>query len=195
MKTPVSNRDSIIESSCDALGAIGLAELTVGVVAERAKVSTALVHYHFDTKAKLLVATAERVAARRHEARARALTSVGGLAAVDALWEAIVSNVQGGVERAYVELVLYGRSDVAAAEAMAAQRRSHRTAMIGRLPALLRELGAAPASASDEITAALDAELDGLSLALLGGEDQAQVRTAYDAFWLSLLAAGPSRRR
>ena len=172
-----------------------MASLTVSAVAERAKVSTALVHYHFDTKAKLLVATAEHVAARRHERRARALSSARGLAAVDALWDVVASSVGDGVERAYVELVLYARSDASAAEAMRLQRRTHRAAMIARLPALLRELGASPASASDELTAALDAQLDGLSLALLAGEDPAVVRTAYDAFWLTLLAAGQTRRR
>jgi len=195
MKSAARNRDSIVDQSCEALGALGLANLTVAAVAERAKVSTALVHYHFDTKAKLLVATAERVAARRHERRARALSSARGLAAVDALWDVVASSVRDGVERAYVELVLYARSDAGAAEAMKLERRTHRAAMIARLPALLRELGASPALASDELTAALDAQLDGLSLALLAGEDPAVVRTAYDAFWLTLLAAGQTRRR
>jgi len=195
MKDAARNRDSIIDNSCEALGAIGLAGLTISVVAERAGVSTALVHYHFDTKAKLLVATAERVASRRHARRAQALKSAVGLDAIDALWSAVEQNVSEGVERAYVELALHGRGDAGAAEAMTRQRVTHRTTMIARLPALLRELGASAASASDELAAALDAELDGLSLALLAGEEAATVRTAYDAFWLSLLAAGQTRRR
>lgn len=195
MKDAAGKRDSIVERSSEALGSLGLANLTISVVADRAGVSTALVHYHFDTKAKLLVATAERVAARRHERRAQALASARGLAAVDALWEVVASSVADGVERAYVELVLHARADRDTAESMSAQRRTHRAAMIARLPALLRELGAVPASASDELTATLDAQLDGLSLALLGGEDPAVVRTAYDAFWLTLLAAGQTRRR
>jgi AcrR family transcriptional regulator len=177
------------------LGAVGLANLTISVVAERAGVSTALVHYHFDTKAKLLAATAERVAVRRHEKRAQALAASRGLAAVDALWEVVESNVRDGVERAYVELVLYARTDASAAESLSQQRRSHRAVMGRRLPTLLRELGSAPSTAAEELTAALDAQLDGLSLALLAGAEAAVVRTAYDAFWLSLLAAGQTRRR
>lgn len=195
MKDAAKTRDSIVDSACEALGDLGLAYLTVSVVAERAKVSTALVHYHFDTKARLLVAAAERVAARRHERRARALGSARGLAGVDALWEVVASNVSSGVERAFLELALHSRADVATAEAMTAQRRTHRAAMVDRLPPLLRELGAVAAPATDELAAALDAQLDGLSLALLAGEDPAVVRTAYDAFWLSLLAAGQTRRR
>jgi len=174
---------------------MGLATLTIGVVAERAGVSTALVHYHFDTKAKLLVASAERVAARRHERRARALDAGRGLRAVDALWEVVDSGVRDGTERAHVELMLYARSEPVVSAAMSQPRLAHRAAMTARLPVLLRELGASPSAGSDELAAALDAQLDGLSLALLGGEDPAAVRSAYDAFWLSLLAAGQTRRR
>jgi AcrR family transcriptional regulator len=195
MKATAKNRDNIVDHSCEALGAVGLANLTISAVAERAGVSTALVHYHFDTKAKLLAATAERVAVRRHEKRAQALAASRGLAAVDALWEVVESNVRDGVERAYVELVLYARTDESAAGSLSQQRRSHRVAMGRRLPTLLRELGASPSAASEELTAALDAQLDGLSLALLAGSEAAVVRTAYDAFWLSLLAAGQTRRR
>jgi AcrR family transcriptional regulator len=195
MKTAAANRVSIIDHASEALGMLGLANLTVSAVAERAKVSTALVHYHFDTKAKLLVATAERVAFRRHERRTRALGSASGLGAVDALWDVVAAGARDGLERAYVELLLFARSETGAAAAMLRQRRTQRSGMVTRLPALLRELGAVPASASDELTAALDATLDGLSLALLAGEDPAVVRTAYDAFWLTLLAAGQTRRR
>jgi len=195
MKTSAKNRDSIVDHACEALGAVGLATLTIGVVAERAGVSTALVHYHFDTKAKLLLAVAERVAAGRHERRARALSAGRGLGAVDALWDVVDSGVRNGTERAYVELVLYARSEPGASASMAQPRLAHRSAMTARLPELLRELGASPSASSDELAAALDAQLDGLSLALLGGEDPAAVRTAYDAFWLSLLAAGQTRRR
>jgi AcrR family transcriptional regulator len=195
MKDSVKNRDSIIGHSSEALGASGLANLTISAVADRAQVSTALVHYHFDTKAKLLVATAGRVAAVRHERRSRALSEASGLGAVDALWEVTATSGRDGVERAYVELVLFARGNAEAAAAMAGQRHVHRAAMIRRLPALLKELGAAPTATADELSAALDAQLDGLSLALLAGEDPALVRTAYDAFWLSLLAAGQTRRR
>lgn len=184
-----------MDSAGEALGSIGLAGLTVAIVAERAGVSTALVHYHFDTKAKLLVAMAEQVSAKRHERRTLALSSARGLAAIDALWEVVESSVRDGLERAYVELALHARADRDAASAMSQRHTTHRAGMVARLPDLLRELGASPASASDELAAALDAQLDGLSLALLAGGEPAVVRTAYDAFWLTLLAAGQIRRR
>jgi AcrR family transcriptional regulator len=195
MKPKPNALERLIDEACIAIGEVGLAGLTIGIVAERAGVSTALVHYHFDTKARLLVASATRIAERRAGRRTEALASGTGLAALDALWSAVASGVEDGLERAWLELVMWARADDDVAAALSAPRAAARDAMVQRLPSLVRELGATPHANSEEVAASLDAVLDGLALALLGRQEPGVVRTAYDAFWLTLIAAAPTRRR
>lgn len=194
MKPKPNALDRLVDEACLVIGEAGLANLTIGLVAERAGVSTALIHYHFDTKARLLVASAERIAGRRASRRSAALSAKSGLAALDELWTQLEAGVSDGLERAWLELVLWARDDDQVAAALAAPQPGEREAIVRRLPSLLRELGATPHASSEELAAALDAQLDGLTIALLGGQDRAAVRTAYDAFWLTLLAAAPDRR-
>jgi AcrR family transcriptional regulator len=195
MNTSTKSIERMVDEACRVIGEAGLAALTIGAVAERAGVSTALVHYHFDTKARLVVASAERIAEGRALRRGTALGSATGLAALDELWKTLVDGVNDGVERAWLELVLHARDETEVAAVLATPRSAAREAMVRRLPSLLRELGSSTSISSDELGASLDAQLDGVVLALLGGQDPAVVRTAYDAFWLTLLAAAPSRRR
>ncbi len=194
MKAKANALDRLIDEACLAIGEVGLAGLTVGVIAERAQVSTALIHYHFDTKARLLVVAAERIAARRAGRRSDALSVRAGLDSLDELWSQLLAAVTQGSERAWLELVLYARHDGDVAAALAAPQAGAREAIIRRLPSLLRELGATSPVSSEELAAALDAQLDGLTVALLEGQEPALVRTAYDAFWLTLIAAAPIRR-
>ena len=195
MKPKANALDRLIDEACAAIGDVGLANLTIGTIADRAGVSTALIHYHFDTKARLLVASAERVAGKRASRRSGALSSGAGLGSLDALWSELLEGVRNGSERAWLELVLWARHDAMVAAALAAPQAGARDGIIRRLPSLLRELGAAAPSSGEELAAALDAQLDGLTLALLEGQDPAIVRTAYDAFWLTLIAAFPTTRR
>ena len=195
MTTSTNSTDRIVEEACRVIGEAGLGSLTIGIVAERAGVSTALVHYHFDTKARLVVASAERIAEVRTLRRGSALDAASGLAALDELWRALNEGIDDGVERAWLELVLQARADTEVAAVLATPRSAARDAMARRLPQLMRELGATLPASAEEMAAALEAQLDGLALALLGGQEPASVRSAYDAFWLTLLAAGPSRRR
>ena len=195
MRASSKTTDRLVEEASRAIGEVGLSGLTIGLVAERAGVSTALVHYHFDTKARLLVASAERIADRRSVRRGAALGAAEGMAALDELWRQLTQGTEDGSERAWLELVLWARHDAGVAHALTATRGAARDAMVRRLPSLLVELGAGPQASSEELAAALDAQLDGLVIALLGGTDPALVRTAYDAFWLTVLAAVPDRRR
>lgn len=194
MKTKANSLDRLIDEACAAIGDVGLANLTTGLIAERAGVSTALIHYHFDTKGRLLVASAERIAARRATRRSDALSSGQGLGSLDELWRVMLEAVNNGHERAWLELVLWARHDADVRSALATPQRAARDATIRRLPSLLRELNAAAPASSDELAASLDAQLDGLTVALLEGQEPDVVRTAYDAFWLTLLAAFPARR-
>jgi AcrR family transcriptional regulator len=191
----MDKHDSIIEATCSAIVDIGIARLTVAAVAERAGVSSALVHYHFRTKQQLLVAACERLAVRRSDARTAALATGGGLAALDALWAALRTGAESEAERAWIDLALLARDDTSVRRTLAAQRQAEQGALARRLPALLAALGSRAAVPADELAGLVSLFLDGVAQALGAGAADDDVRAAYDAFWLALVTAGQRRAR
>jgi AcrR family transcriptional regulator len=189
----MERRDSIIDAACSAVVEVGITQLTVADVAQRASISTGLVHYHFRTKQQLLTAACERLAGRRSAARSAALASADGLAALDALWSALRAGAESASERAWTDLALLARGDPAVRRILAVQRQAEHRALAVRLPALLASLGAASAVPHEEAAAMVARFLDGAALALGSGSRPEEVRTAYDAFWLVLVTAGQAR--
>ncbi len=182
-----------MDAALSVATSVGLAGVTVGDVAQTAGVSTALVHYHFDTKHALLVAAVERAVAADAEVLVRALGAGEGLQTLDRLWEALLDRA--GTGRAAFTLEVRLRAARAADLAAALAGGAAVSEAIGkRLPALLRELGSRLSEPREEVAAAVAAFLDGMSLALAGGRPAAEVRAAYDAFWLTLIAAGQDAR-
>lgn len=182
----MATRDTIVEAACANLASPGLGRVTVAVVARTAKVSTALVHYHFATKRRLLAAAAAALARRRADGRLAALSGGQGLAGLDALW----STLGTSVERAAPDLVLLGRQDHEARAALLAERRRELARMATALQPLLASLGARPGIPPEDLAAAVSTFLDGAALALAAGAPAADVRASYDAFWLALVALG-----
>ena len=195
MQSSTATRDRLVGEACSALGDVGLAGLTVLRVARRAGVSAALVFYHFESKDRLLLAAAVRLAPARWRERLAALDQRGGLDSLDALWGGIASTVASGRERAYAELLLHAAVDEQVAAVLAEQRAAEVAAIAARAPSLLLELGAQLTIGADEFATLLAATLDGLGALLLAGSPSAAVRAAYDAFWLTTLAAGQTPRR
>lgn len=190
----MERRDSITDAACSAITEVGIAQLTVAEVARRAGVSSGLVHYHFRTKQALLNAACERLAARRAAAREAALAA-DGLAALDLLWSALRSGAESAAERAWTDLALLGRRDPEVRRTLAARRREEQRALAARLPALFASLGSRSAAPPEETAALVVQFLDGSALALAAGTPPAEVRAAYDAFWLVLVTAGQARAR
>jgi AcrR family transcriptional regulator len=191
----VNTRDRIAEAACSLVQESGIGELTVADVGQRADVSSALVHYHFRTKQALLAAAAERLAARRTDSRVTALAGATGLAALDALWASVDSPPGSDVERAWLDLTLLARRDDVVRSTLGAQRRIERAAVAEALPRLFRGLGAVPTASWDETAATMLLFLDGVALALAEGAPVEEVRAAYDAFWLVVIAARQARPR
>lgn len=177
------------------MGEIGLNSLTVGAIARRADVSTALVYYHFDTKDRLILAAAARIAPARARQRLGALARPGGLDALDVLWEVLEGEIANGSERAYRELLLHAAGDREIAALISEQRDAELAAIAARAPALLSALGANLTVGAEEFALLLVATLDGLLAALLAGAGAPQIRAAYDAFWLTTISAGPKSAR
>ena len=195
MKSFVTPRDKITAAAARALCDAGLQGFTVGRVAAAAGVSTALVHYHFSTKQALLAAAAGQLATTWATGAAEAFGHGAGLETLDRLWETLQRRAESGEERACAELRLAGGADRALAVALEEPRAGVREAIARRLPALLRELGSAAPAEGEELAAAIAAVLDGAALARATGRPAGEVRAAYDAFWLVLIAAGQSGRR
>ncbi|OGT92320.1 MAG: hypothetical protein A2083_07735 [Gemmatimonadetes bacterium GWC2_71_9] len=194
MKRSVETQDSIIRAAVRCLSSNGVGAFTVGTVARRAGVSSALVHYHFATKQRLLAAAAERLLERRTAERLGALGGGAGLGALDRLWQATQDSAADGAERATLDLVALAGENADVGRLVAHGRQRERTALRERLPALFAELGAMPV-AVDETAEVVATFLDGIGLSLAAGADAAVVRSAFDAFWLALIAAGQSGRR
>lgn len=173
----------------------GVAGLTVADVATRAGVSAALVYYHFSTKQRLLAAACERLAGRRSDARSAALASADGLVALDALWAALGSGAGSDAEHAWNDLTLLARHDPDVRRTLGAAHASDLRALAARLPRLIAGLGSELPVPGDEAAAMVLHFLDGIALALAGGAEVAEVRAAYDAFWLVLVTAGQGRAR
>lgn len=195
MKDVGATSDRIVSAAAEHAALKGFGTLTVGKVAERAQVSTALVHYHFDTKQALLVAAAGRLAEERGRRRAAALAGRRAMTALDALWDELASDAATGIERAWLELQALAREDESLRAVAVAARAVERNGFGRRLPKLLEELGSEASLGAEESAGALAAVTDGLGVALTAGETPESVRAAYDAFWLALIAAGQSGRR
>ncbi len=191
MKAGTGSTDGITRAAAKLAARDGINLLTVSAVARAAGVSSALVHYHFDTKQALIVATANHLAVARVERLRTALAAGSGLATLDAAWSGITLAVAVGDARAWVELVAMASRERGIARALAEARAAEQTTVASRLPALLQELGAAPAADVEAAAAAVLVCSDGATHALLAGADPALIRSAYDAFWLALVDAHP----
>jgi AcrR family transcriptional regulator len=191
----VKTKDRITEAACATILAKGVASLTVADIGKRADVSTALVHYHFASKDGLLGAACERLAARRSEARAQALRTTRGLDSLDALWSAVTAGSGFEVERAWHDVNLLARHDPSVRRTLVVRRREELEAFTAALPRLLAELGSTIPLPADEAATAVLLFLDGVVLAIDQGVPLAEVRAAYDAFWLVLVTGGQARGR
>lgn len=188
-------KDRIVEAACATILEKGVASLTVADVGKRADVSTALVHYHFASKDGLLGAACERLAAQRSQERAQALRTTRGLDALDALWSAVTAGPGVEVERAWHDLNLLARHDPSVRRTLIERRREELEAFTAALPRLLAELGGTIPLPADEAATAVLLFLDGVVLAIDQSVPIAEVRAAYDAFWLVLVTGGQARGR
>jgi AcrR family transcriptional regulator len=190
----MDKRDTIIEAACATLASAGVGRITVGIVAKSARVSTALVHYHFATKGKLLAAAAEALARRRTESRVAALTAGLGLSGLDALWDVLVGD-RAAAERVAPDLVLLAREDREVRTALRRERQREQARVAALLPVLFGSLGTQPRIPPEELASTVCTFLDGAATALLAGTPANDVRASYDVFWLALVALGQGAPR
>lgn len=89
---------TILGAVVDAIIEVGLTEMTVADVARRAEVSTALVHYHFSSKADLIVAALQ--AASIDDKELREAVAAGSGTALDRLERVLCGSLPENVDDA-----------------------------------------------------------------------------------------------
>ena len=186
----MDKRDTIAQAASTCLASLGVNRITVARVAKAASVSSALVHYHFSTKRKLLAAAAEALARRRTDVRVAALAAGQGLASLDALW-GVVADEDAGVERAALDLLLLAREDREVRTHLTRERVREQSRVATLLPRLLGGHDRSPRIPIDELAATVCTFLDGVAASLQAGLPGNDVRASYDAFWLALVALAP----
>ncbi len=186
----MDKKDTIVEAAAQQLMLVGLPSFTVARVARAARASSALIHYHFATKQRLLLAAAERVAGRRTASRLAMLEGAHGLAALDALWEGLLAGAAHDAERGWHDLVLLARSDREVVALLRREREHEIRALAVALPRLLAELDSRPRIGREDLASLFATFLDGVSAALALGANARELRGAYAAFCLALVALG-----
>lgn len=170
-------RQAILSASISLLGEAGLGGWTVERVAARAGCAKGLVVYHFGSKRALLEGSASALGAAHQAVRQDALAGRSGTAVLDALWQALLDEVQSGGLAGWLAV----QSDP--------ELRSHSNhpdqtfnteAQVASSLAIGTGVLAPPGT--------LSAALDGVQLQLLGTQPDERDRGVYDRLWLALLA-------
>jgi AcrR family transcriptional regulator len=173
-------RDSILRASVATVVEAGVDSWTVDRVASKAGAAKGLVNYHFRSKANLIAITATTIGETRRARRIQSLVGRQGPAALDALWDSLVSDVASGWFRAWLSLAAQARPEAPSSPGGSPEGADLRAALAQALDFPPQQLPATPA---------LLAMLDGLELQLLLGSPPAEVKDAYHRLWLGLLGA------
>jgi AcrR family transcriptional regulator len=166
----------ILAASRAVLEQDGLTDWSIERCARAANCAKGLVLHYYRSKGELWSATATSFASDRAGAW-RAALSADGIAGLDALWEALATEVRTRRASALLQLRLAG---VAGAHLPDQERRELRAA-------LARVLGADTEALPP--AAALEGVLEGYQLAILAHDDLEGVREAFFRYWITYVPA------
>lgn len=184
---PADARDArarIVEAGIRCVTREGIAGASMAAIAQEARVSKALLHYHYHDRATLLAEIAERIGERVVVRERAALASRGATAGLDALWRWLEGELRGGELAALAELGLARDGKVRAAARGASTLR--RRAAAHSVERLFAELGLAPRMPAPLLAEVVVAFVDGLALEVSSTSNR-DPRIAFDIFWLALL--------
>jgi AcrR family transcriptional regulator len=185
-EAPVTDaRMRIVEAGIRCIAGEGVHGASMALIAAKAGVSKALLHYHFTDRAQLLTEVVQtlskRLAAREREEIGRAHAA----STVDALWVWLESELRRGELRALLELQLVRDPSMREAlERAAATRHVIATATVERLFTQLGLISRVPVSLIGHTVIAF---VDGLVLNDVNEQDP---RVSFDVFWLAILSLG-----
>jgi len=177
-------RARIVDAGVRCVTREGVADASMAAIALEAKVSKALLHYHYHDRATLLAEIVERLAARLVTRERAAVDRADGGGGLDALWSWLESELRRGELAGFVELSFVRDGAVrAASRAGATHRRRSATRTVERLFA---QLGLTPKVPAPLMADASVAFTDGLALDVANGASR-DPRISFDIFWLALL--------
>lgn len=175
----------IVQAATDLAVARGVAHVSLQHVAEQAGVSKGLIHYHFHDRETLLARLADSLSVNAVSRQDGALRVTSIRTAVDDLWAWVDEELQRGELRVLIELGREpGELPRRAAREAADLRRRAGAAMVARL---FKVLELTPRLPPELLAEVMTAFVDGL-VVRAALEPQSDPRSAFDAFWLSVLS-------
>ena len=181
---PARPRDRILEATLRRAVRDGSGALSLQGIADEAKVSKALLLYHFQDKDDLLATLIAWVSERVVEREAKALEGSTPATVLDAMWKWVAHEIEEGELRVLVELTgERGTRTRQANAASAGQRHEAAERTMARVFELQR---LSPRVPIPMLAAAELAVREGLMLSA-AREPGRTVRAAFDVFWLALL--------
>jgi AcrR family transcriptional regulator len=160
-------------------------------VATEAGCAKGLVHYHFDTKQKLLVEAVSRIAQARQAAWREAFATGDPQTAVDRTWALIKQEADSGTLRAWSSLVALADPKVDQAVSIAAVKL--RELMAESMERLFEATGVEAGVPTLELGWLLAAVVHGVTFHATAGADLGVLENAYAAAWLGLLSLTTQR--
>lgn len=181
-KTPATRR--ILDAARALVAGGGTAEISIGHVADAARVSKALVHYHFRDKDSLMRALVEDVGV---DVLGRAQAFVSSPASgnvLDAYWSWLSTELTAGDVRVLLALAECDSARVRTATRKVADQR--RDLAVAQVQLVFTRLGLAPRVPAMLIADTVLAFADGLAATQRTSPDR-DPRPAFDVLWLALL--------
>lgn len=184
-RSQLSAADRILHATALTIAERGVSALTMSEVAEEARVSKGLIHYHFHDKETLLARVLEWITRQLVEREGLALAHSTPRTAIDDLWSWLNGELQKGHLHVLVELT-DSHDDLVRREIQVSLqvRRQATSALTIRLFELL---GLKPRVPTELISEAFLAFRDGLAIAAARDPDY-DPRAAFDVFWLAMLS-------
>ena len=179
----------ILEAAVRVLVRDGVADGSLGAIAQDAGVSKALLHYHFLDRERLLAAAVVLLGDRVRLRERDALRNDEGDQPVDALWRWLGGELRRGELRLLLELGALRSAPVrAAALDVARERQAAAGETVGET---FTRLGLVPRVAAELVAAAWVTFVDGVAVGLSPRPDgptaSSESRVAFDVFWLAAL--------
>ena len=176
-------RTRILDAGIECVMRNGLHGASMSVIAARAGVSKALLHYHFTDRAQLLRDLVLTLGTRLVERERAVFAGSATASAVDLLWSWMEWELRRGELQALLEL--RSTRDALVREAQAQVAAMRRITSVGTVNRLFVRLGLTPRVPADLIGATTLVFLDGLALAHEPGRD---TRASFDVFLLAILS-------
>ena len=161
----------------------GVTATSMASIATEGGVSKALLHYHYASRAGLLVDIVALLGRKIITRERAAMDTARGSGAVDALWGWLQGELALGELRALLELALQNDDAIRAAAADVGAARLRAASQT--VEQLFAGLGLTPRLPAPLLGRASVAFMDGLAVA---GASAGEARASFDLFWLALLS-------